>query len=123
MIAKNCTIDDLKKALDKVNKDFNDNVMFNRYPEVVLKNQIRFTLRVKDSKGPGHRIGYYKRQKLTSACWHVHGKFFEYLFEINPDAVIISAGKKVTNYNGNWEDWNIGSLMNPFYFSEACDCV
>src|SRR5689334_2909273 len=132
MIAKNCTIADLYKALELTNEKFNGNVTFNREPEFIGKN-IRFTLRVISSKDAGHRRGFSfgerPAKRLTSACWHVHGKFFDALIlNVNSNAVIVSRSDKMQkneyhNYvDGNWEDTNIGSIYNPLYFSEACDC-
>jgi hypothetical protein len=122
------TQEDLQKALEIVNKQYAGNIMFNR-----LEGNT-FTLKVKDSKAPGHRLGFahpnwadkkgnpYKQRRLASACWHVHGYFFDALFTINPKAVIRSQGNKITKYEGNWQDKNIGSEMYPMYFSEACEC-
>lgn len=122
MLFRNCTISDLQKALDEVNKKYENNIIFNRL------DARGFTLRCKDSKKAGHRLGYYvhhktgNRSRLVSACWHVHGDFFDALFGINPDAVIVARKNKITKESGNWEDCNIGSMMFPFYFSEACEC-
>lgn len=131
MLAKNCTMEDLNKALEIVNKKFDQNVIFNRI-EQAGKN-IRFTLRVRDSKLPGHRRGFSfgsrPAKRLTSACWHVHGHFFDALIlEVNQNAVIVSRECQLykQSYNdtvsNNWQDSNIGSVYNPLYFSEACDC-
>ncbi len=126
MLVRNATIDGLELTLKEVNKKYDSNVIFNRYPEQ-YGNQIRFTLRVKDSKKAGHKLGSRltskgNHRRLTSACWHVHGDFFGALFDICPDATINARGFKITQDCGNWEDRNIGSIMQPMYFSEACDC-
>lgn len=117
------TQEDLIKALEVVNKRYEGNIMFNR-----LDGNI-FTLKVKDSKGPGHRVhyryswnGYEGERRSRSACWHVHGHFFDALFEINPDAVVWSCGNKITAEEGNWIDKNIGSQMFPLMYSESCEC-
>jgi hypothetical protein len=138
MIAKNCSVEDLKQALKETNISFKNNVEFNRSPEPRGKNLI-FTLKVKDSKKPGHRLGFEnaegKQRRMAYACWHVHGTFFDELLNINPEAIICTwAGNKNQIYStgrdkngaaivfGNWEDPNIGSVYNPLYFSEACEC-
>lgn len=125
MYLKDGTIEELHKAMEEVNKRFDNNIEFNRVPEH-YGNKIRFTLKVKDSKKEGHRLGSSygdnKQRRLISACWHVHGYFFEEVFKINPNAMIISRNKEITKDYGNWEDDNIGSQMNPLYHSEACDC-
>ena len=118
-----CTINDLEKALAKVNEKYDNNIIFNR-----LDPQ-GFTLKVKDSKKAGHRLhlsynldGLHSQRRGISACWHVHGDFFDALFAVNPFAIIHSMGNKITIENGNWEDKNIGSQMFPQYHSIACEC-
>jgi len=129
MEARNVTASDLQAALDRINAErYEGNVTFNRYPEQHGK-ALAFTLRVSSSKGPGHRRGftYGKGRRLTSACWHVHGHFFDALLAINPDAVIRATGGRTTikidRLGGNWMDRDIGSMMSPLMFSEACDCA
>lgn len=129
MIAKNVTKDELYLAMDKVNELFENNITWNREPEKIGK-RFQFTLYTKSVEKPGHRLGLpsptydaiYKPRRLRSACWHVHGEFFDALFDINPDAVIRSNGKVVDIDNGNWIDWNAGSQMYPVYMSELCEC-
>jgi len=97
---------------------------------------------VLDSRGKGARRGFpefrgfneapdwSKRRHLSSACWHVHGVFFDALLAISKDAIIITAGSlanplpsnKITKDGGNWQDWEIGARLNPYRMSEACDC-
>jgi len=130
MKAKNVTVYEMEKALEAINRlYFDNNVTFNRFD--VNRNGINFTLKVKDSKKPGHRLGYPdyetgKQRRLASACWHVHGQFFDALIAVNPKAEIISTlrGQKVVinSEGGNWQDSNIGSIVRPMYYSEACDC-
>jgi len=120
MLIKNCKIKEVEEALKRTNKKFNNNVIFNRNPEYYGK-YIRCTLKVKNSRGKGAKLGYSGRRTI-SACWHVHGELFESLLNINPEAVIISAGHKIDIYGGNWQDWNIGSVIGPMNYSEACEC-
>lgn len=120
MKAKNVTIEQLEKALELTNKQYDNNIIWNRSPEYRGKHLI-FTLKVKDSKGKGARRGF-SGKRLAHACWHVHGDFFDNLFEINPKAVVIATGEEITKNYGNWQDRNIGSQACPLYFSQACDC-
>jgi hypothetical protein len=133
MYIKNATMGEVERALRQINGKgdvddgkFSGNVCWNREPEWKGK-QIALTLRVKESNGPGHRLGFCRtsrgnRKRLTSACWHVHGYFFEALLEINPNIVIKSLNKTIDINGGNWQNWNIGSIMDPLYHSEACEC-
>ena len=122
----NATISELNLALENVNKKYANNIIFNRYPDKV-GNRNSFTLRVTDSSAPGHRLGYRvnkngKRRRLSSACWHVHGDFFDALFEIRKDIYIFSRNSKITIDEGNWKDVNVGSPVFPIQFSELCEC-
>jgi hypothetical protein len=123
MIAKNVQKQELINALIEVNKLFDDNITF--FGELEPKNKLNtrwsFRLKVKDSKGKGARRGFSGR-RMISACWHVHGEFFDAIFKENPNAEIVSRGKSITKDYGNWIDSNVGSLMDTLYFSEACDC-
>lgn len=122
MIARGCTINQLEEALTIVNKKYEGNIAWKRPPENLSKNSVRFTLRIKDSRKAGGRRGFNGQRIGISACWHVHGDFFDALFSVCPTALVSSAGKKITLDYGNWEDRNIGSIEEPLYYSEACDC-
>ena len=121
MIAKNCTIRDLEAALKLTNDKYDNNITWNNGPYYTTNTAIRFTLKCKSSKGPGSKRGFNWRH-LISACWHVHGDFFDNLFKINKNTIIISLNKPITKEQGNWEDFNTGSICNPRYASEACEC-
>jgi hypothetical protein len=117
----NTTLETLEKALVNVNKRYKGNVIFKRYPEKKGR-QYHFTLKVKNSREPGARIGF-EGHHIRSACWHVHGNFFEEVFKLDPGATIISGGSLIiTKDAGNWQDRNIGSIMKPLYYSDACEC-
>jgi hypothetical protein len=119
VIIRNAAKWQIEKALEETNKSFKGNVTFNRF-EAKGKN-FSVTLKVKSSKGPGARIGFTGRA-MVAACWHVHGNFFDHLFEISPRAIVVSNGDKITQTHGNWIDRNIGSRMNPLMYSDACHC-
>jgi hypothetical protein len=125
----NATRDQLEKALTEVNSKYGGNVKWNREPEPEGK-RYRFTLRVISSKGPGHSRGLlYKGfnegfglgKRLPSACWHVHGDFFDALL-VNDGIYIISRGNRIDKDGGNWNDFNCGSQMYPVYAASKCDC-
>ena len=125
MKATKCTANDLQMALDRVNEKYDSNIRFN--PDSDLPE--RFTLRV-NGKGKGSAysqayvmgLEWAKKRRTGSACWHVHGHFFEELLKVNPEAVIKSASGTIDINGGNWIDRNIGSIYSPLYYSEACDC-
>lgn len=120
MIAKNVSELGLNQALWRVNEKYDSNIRF-RYLKQISVGRYQFTLTVKDSRQPGARRSHSGR-RLASACWHVHRDFFDALCDLQPNAVITAGKKKITKDAGNWEDWNIGSMMQPMYYSEACEC-
>lgn len=134
MRVKNTTEKELYAVLDAVNKIYDNNIEF-VYLTVNKTNRgttAQFTLRVKESKGKGARLSQSlttkgNRRHLINACWHVHGAFFDVLLTVNPKAIITTGKTQIfVNQYGeivnNWQDWNIGSIMYPFYYSEACEC-
>ncbi len=130
----NATIQELQTALNELNVHFNDNIKFKGITQI-SSNRVRFTLTVNDSSGPGGRLGHGRknngeRRKLSAACWHVHGHFFDCLFSssFDPDRpsselFVSTQGRKIDKTEGNWVDWNIGSIADPMYFSDACECT
>jgi len=120
MIIKNVTQEDLEKALEITNRKFENNITWNRF-EKIGRNRYRVTLRVKDSRKAGHRIGYTGR-RLINACWHVHGTFFDALLSVNPEAEIIALNRVINKEGGNWEDIQVGSVLCPRWLSEMCEC-
>jgi len=125
MKATNVNHSDMQSALATVNSLYDGNVIFNRFDAV--RNGFNFTLRVKSSKAPGHKVSYMGRH-ITSACWHVHRDFMIALFDVQPDAVIKS---HLAVYRGRGEfhrlypdtgNQNIGSMVSPLSFQHACEC-
>lgn len=124
MIAKNCTKDELKLALNEVSRKYNHNIRFVYEPESMneKRNRWRFRLRVEDSHKAGHSYGLDGKRHSVAACWHVHGDFFDCLMNIQTKAVIQSRNSVITNESGNWVDYNCGSIMYPAMASTKCDC-
>ena len=114
------TTEQLNDALRHVNTLFEDNICFNREPHQISKKRTGFTLTVNSSYGPGARLGF-SGKRVHAACWHVHGKFFEYLFNIGV-TLILAGEKRMESNEDNWQDWNIGSNYQPLYYSQACEC-
>ena len=120
--------EDIEKALDTANKLFDGNLMFNNFQRL-SDTRYRVTLRVKNSHGKGARLSVPrytldpkdqqgKQRRLINACWHAHGEFFDAL----PEGTRIQARDIVTYPGAEWQDSNIGSMMFPYYFSDACEC-
>jgi len=119
MIAKKATMQEMEQGLKALNEKYDGNIRFKRIEQ--QGNNIRFTLTVCDSSKKGARRGFTGK-RLAAACWHAHGDYFEALLSINNNIEIRAGTKVIDKFGGNWQDWNIGSLMQPLYYSEACDC-
>jgi hypothetical protein len=85
------------------------------------KGNVRFVLRVKDSRGPGARLSGSGR-RTVSATWEVHRLVFDAIFALEPNAVLVTAlatYKGYADYIDKFQDtWgkNAGSMMNPVPF-------
>jgi hypothetical protein len=139
MIAKNCTQEDLQAALVAVNSDhrYAGNIRFKTME--TKGRRISFTLTVVSSTigtgkakvtAPGVSMSPDGKRRIAAACWHVHGDFFDALFNLCPGAEVYSSGslanpktgKWINKDGGNWQDWNKGSMMNPVPASKCCNC-
>jgi hypothetical protein len=126
MNIKHVTTAQMETALATVNASYEGNVIFNRY-DVERNGTINFTLRVKDSKAPGHRRSHMGR-RIPAACWHVHRDFMAAVFDLAPDAVLRSCRACYKGKDGFERDFpatgfaNIGSMMQPLAYADACDC-
>lgn len=125
MRVKGITVLELNYATSKVNRKYNNNIIFNRTPEQ-NGNYIVFTLKCRDSKEPGHRLHINtwggKDRHGISACWHVHGDLFDAIWDINPDAIICTGSLRMESKEDNWQNRNIGSRAHPVMFSLSCEC-
>ncbi len=113
----NASRDTVLQAIANVNKKRKYQISLNR-DEQKGKNFF-FTLKT-PSKVPGARKSHTGRH-MPKASWHAHGFVFEEIFKLDPSAHIVSGTEKIVSgpHGGNWEDRNIGSIMNPCYFSEV----
>jgi hypothetical protein len=108
----------LEQALSYVNELFHNNIVMETEPRSFY---YLVRLKVKNNRGKGARRSPNGR-RLPNACWHVYGYFIDKIFEIDPEAVVHTAGEIFKKETWYWKDWNAGSLMNPVYISELCDC-
>jgi hypothetical protein len=112
----------VKKVSDNL---YEGNVIFNRFDP--NGKWVNFTLRVQSSKSAGHRLSHSGR-RLVSACFHVHYDVMKELFEQFPDARIVTCHADYRGKSDFEKKWssvgykNIGSIMQPMCFEEACEC-
>jgi hypothetical protein len=120
------TAEQLQVCLSETNKAYKGNLQFN-YVEP-HRNHVQFTMRVRNSHGKGARLGHTGRH-IVAACWHGHRDLMRAIFEKHPNARLVSAQAV---YNGKSDFLNkfestgyknIGSIMQPLYYHNACECV
>ena len=131
MLAYHVTQANLEQALFHASKLYDDNLIWNRAPEHGPGTALRFTLRCKSSREPGHRMSaspFSPSRHLVAACWHAHRDFLRALFHEAPDARVKTA---VADYRGQegfertfpgTAGRNIGSIMAPVAMADACEC-
>ncbi len=90
---------------------------FNRSPEYIGK-WVHFTIKSKVSKIRGARTSWTGRN-TPSASWHAHGHLFEEILAFEATAVIKTAAATIDINGGNWQDYQIGSMMCPVMASEV----
>jgi hypothetical protein len=124
----NFSREQLEAALAVVNVRYAGNVRL--IHGTVSRSWRRFTLRVNNSKGPGAKISMasFHDRRTVAACWHVHGDFFDALWNLEGGSVgaYYVEARKVGRMHGrgdNWQDFNIGSQYRPVRFSESCECT
>jgi hypothetical protein len=129
MRIRNTCLVQLHRARALTGRQFSHNIAFNRCEPANSKKTIwNVTLKVRDSSGPGHRLGYQikkdgTRRNLSSACWHAHGVFMYELLKINGDTVIYSRGSRIDKDIGNWLTWQVGFHSGkPLYIGSLCYC-
>ena len=117
MKVKNCLEAEMERALAIVNKRYAGNVIFGKLDWSGNGKGADFSLKVKDIAAPGCRV--YRRfgnvKRSRHACYHVHGDFFDALFSVCPEAIVISCGKKITKDGGNWKQCGMCA-------EDSCDC-
>lgn len=92
-------------------------------------HRVSFVLRLQPSRKYQRRS--HSGRKVAAVCWHGHRDFFRELFRVNPLAEIRShwAAGSIHYTAGNFERvypdtgyTNIGSMMQPCSYQDACDC-
>lgn len=125
MLIRNTTSNNIHKALEIANEQYKGNLKFKRFDP--KGRGFIVTLTVKSSKEAGSRRSREGR-RIAAACWHAHRDWMKALFELEPNTRITSA---IADYNGKNDfenkypetgNKNIGSIMFPFLFFEACEC-
>jgi len=126
MQISNVTMEDMSQALKELNLKYDGNIEYKRLEH--RGHKIIFTLKVKGGLKPkdgivkGAAINQNTERRTGAACWHSHGDLFEIILNMCPEAVITSIYSTIDKDGGNWTDFKLGSVMYPYYASEACNC-
>ena len=121
MLVRHVTYEDICRALDKTNVDFDGNIKFKRCDHVGYTkqetNKFTVTLTVFDSSGPGGRRSMQGR-KISAACWHVHGRFMDHL-PSHTEIVSNFPTRHVGKPGDDWQDWD---TVQNWPMSLCCEC-
>lgn len=105
---------------------YGGNIRFNREPERV-GNFVHFTLTVRSSYNKGAKRSNTGR-RIAACCWHAHRDVMIALFSENPDALLVTAMARYEGRSGfealypATGDVNTGSMAQPLYYADACEC-
>jgi len=113
------TVSELEKVLDRTNRKYGGNLVLN--VTRVKPNGTRFTLKVKNKRGPGARLSLSEGKPTRFACFHAYGDFIDNLFEMYPKAKIEIRGDRYKANNWVWRDWEVDSYRG-ISMSELCEC-
>jgi len=129
MIITNTPIEDIEKAVEEINKKYDNNLKFDPFLNCSYLTIIRFKgiLLIKDFNKKGARMGFMET-KSKFACFHAHYDFFNTLLGINPNAVICVCGDWIIKKSptgkitGNWNKIDKRYISRPEPSSFICRC-
>lgn len=88
---------------------------------------VRTRVMVRSSREPGARRSWEGR-RLAAACWHAYRDALLAVFSADPDAVVVTAMARYEGLTGFLATYpgtahkNVGSMMQPAFMPELCDC-
>jgi hypothetical protein len=140
MLSRGITLDQVRAAAIKVHAE-PENVQH------VGRDGLRFVIRPVAWTGKGRkggnqpyvrkgfsRLSSGERRTTNAICWHGHREFFRELFKLAPEGKVQTASLRGFGKGERWytaenferlfgkTDRNVGSMMDPMRFSEACWC-
>ena len=128
MRLRNVTLADFHDSVQRVNAHYNGNLHVHTDAHETGSRIITTVgrLDVLDSHGAGSRTSWSGRHGRY-ACWHAFRDVVRDILAHNPDATVTTALARYTA--DNFEDTypatghrNIGSMVQPAYMPELCDC-
>jgi len=124
MYAKNVTVDQVRAAVDNLNKVWNDNIVLENVKQV-SKNVVSFKLGTADSKAEGSRTSASGRHGRY-ACTHVFADIMQELLNEGASFTRLFTGLTVENQRDldqhvdQAHHKNAGSMMFPVSMAECC---
>jgi hypothetical protein len=117
MYVKGLSIEGLQGILNELNTSYKNNLKL-VFKNSCKKGYLSFRIATKNSYEVGSKISYTGRH-IPYASWYVYGEFIDKIFEKNPAAVIYTRNRRYVKNTWEWIDYNTGSIMQPYYASEA----
>jgi hypothetical protein len=117
MYVKGLSVEGLESILNELNTSYKNNLKL-VFKNSCKKGYLSFRIATKNSYEVGSKISYTGRH-IPWASWYVYGQFIDAIFQKNPNAIIYTMNKRYNKDSWQWIDYNIGSIMNPYYASEA----
>jgi hypothetical protein len=138
MIVTGISAEQFSDAIDKLSKSTYSGNLRAEVGRVYSGNRFAARIVPKDSgarmfgqkiktSAPGARRSWSGR-RINAACWHAYRDAIIAVFDINPDARVYTAMAKYVGRDGfmaeypRTADKNIGSMVQPAYMPELCDC-
>lgn len=126
---RNLTFDSIVAIVNKVsNEKYNGNVRVHDDAHQLNKSSgFRGRIDVHNSRGEGARVSWSGRHGKW-ACWHAYRDVLRAILTEYPNAIVKTSMARYDGLEG-FEDVypgtafkNIGSMMQPAYMSELCEC-
>ena len=122
-------ITNFETILNEIKLKLNIDIDFNS----ISKNCFRVKLNKKKENKNYQRTGFYNNKdgsprKINAICWHGYRDFINELYTINENLRIVSAQATYLNkedFLNKYPDTaynNIGSIMQPMNYADACLC-
>jgi hypothetical protein len=136
MIVQGITVEQFNDAVAKAGAAYADNLAAEIGSEF---SRTRFSARVTiketgaqqglptEELASGQRRSWSGR-RIKAACWHAYRDVLVEVFNISPDANVYTTMAKYKGRTGFENEYpatadrNIGSMMQPAYMPELCDC-
>lgn len=121
------TLEEFRSAIATVTAEYGGNLVIHDDAKAISGRSCRGRVVVNDSRGPGARWSWSGRHGKW-ACWHAYRDVLTEIFDINPDARVRTSLAHYVGRDGFESSYpataykNIGSMFQPAYMPELCEC-